>query len=133
MQLARAILEKSIETFTNPFYSILLALCPWLPDARQLRSNIKLTRQVLHVASHRAVPSVDLHISPYCPKTSGTHGPHLLAPERPSQPTLYNCISLRAFHLIPCISDTKCLLSSRKHLLSNISFYPELSCSGIAR
>ena len=46
MQLARAILEKSIETFTNPFYSILLALCPWLSDAKQLKANINFTRQV---------------------------------------------------------------------------------------
>ena len=56
MQLARDILEKSVETFTNPFYSILLALCPWLADARQLKANIKRTRQVRSAVPPYIVP-----------------------------------------------------------------------------
>ena len=63
MQLARDILEKSVETFTNPFYSILLALCPWLADARQLKANIKLTRQVCYAVLQYIMPC---HAVPCC-------------------------------------------------------------------
>lgn len=55
MQIARDILEKSVEAFTNPLQNIRFALCPWLSGARQLKANMKLSQQVQFVSCCPAV------------------------------------------------------------------------------
>ncbi len=46
MQDVKTQLDWSAFTFSNPWYTVLYALLPWLPGARKVNASIKAVRQV---------------------------------------------------------------------------------------